>query len=172
METNKELRSLIILSIFDHMNIPLDKDLLTVIVTENNWMTLIDLVPTLTFLKKSDLIIKSNQKSNKEYFVLSSKGKECLETMEKMIPLPLRNSISQKINEQRLYYRLREEYFADYKKALDGTYNVRLVINGTSEPLLDITINVPTRTKAKWIYETWPAKAPAVSETLFDLLTD
>ncbi len=172
METNNDFKNkLIILMVFDCMNVSLTKETLIDIVTENEWIDLIYIDSLFLALLKAGLIIKK-PKDKKNSYILSADGRQCLISWQEVLPAAQRNEIKQKIDKDRLNYRLKGDYFADYNKASDGTYNVQLVIRGASEPILDIRLNVSSRNKAKWIYETWPTKAFNIHETIFDLLND
>lgn len=162
---------LIILIIFDTINIPLEQSTLLEIVHENGWVSMVDFNEAFFSLKSSGLIIASPRaKTKTERYAITEDGRNCLALWNTSLPLTLREEIIETINKNIIDYRKSQEFVSDYQKNTDGSYSVMLYIKGVSEDILELKINVKNREKAKWINENWKDRAPKIFEILQDEL--
>ena len=161
---------LIILTIFDAINIPLEQSNLLEIVHENGWISLVDFADAFNSLKSTGLIAGIKSKARSERYTITQDGRNCLVSWNTSLPLTQREQIMSVIDKNIIDYRKSQEFVSNYQRNLDGTYSVLLFIKGTTEDVLEIKINVKNREKAKWINETWKDKAPKIFELLQDEL--
>lgn len=164
--TNK----LIILTIFDAINIPLEQSNLLEIVHENGWISLVDFTEAFNSLKSSGLIAGLKTKTKTEKYTITEDGRNCLAAWNTSLPLTQREQIMDVIDKNIIDYRKSQEFVSNYQRNIDGTYTVLLFIKGVSEDILEIKINVKNREKAKWIHENWKDRAPKIFEILQDEL--
>ena len=165
---------LLLLFVFDKMEIPLSEDtIIDLCCTSNNWISYIDCKQALSQLIEASFIFRINNNSaTKPLYTITPEGRVCLAHFFVRIPSSLREIVSEKIKISRMSYRRKQEYFSDYHKNADGTYDVALKILEPTQAILEININVPNRATAKWIYQKWEEKATQVYSSIYDLLVE
>jgi len=163
---------LILLFVFDKMEIPVtEKTLLDLCCVDNAWlnyMTCKDLVPQL--IEAGFVFISNNAAGS--LMNITTDGRECLNHFFTRLPSTLREEIFTYIKANRIVYRRKQEYFSDYYKNPDGTYTVCLKIIGVAQPVMELKLVVPDRTKAKWIYKNWEENAPNIYGLLYSNLVE
>lgn len=189
--TNMDI-CLIILFVMDKMEVPLTKDtLLQLCSQDNDWLNYMDCASAMQHLLNESLIVETEASLNrKETYLITTDGRECLTIFYNRIPFSLRNEIIDFIKKNRLDYRKIQEYFSDYQKNPDGTYTVTLRVQSlpqvkTPEPrtkvdkkmlseqtIMDIKLNVENKETADKIYKSWINKGASVYEALHDILID
>lgn len=155
---------LILLFIFDKMDIPMQESIVVDMAAENEWLTYMECKENFCELLKTNFIANVAAKSNIPRYAITSDGRECLLHFYTEIPESLRDKIKENVKDNRLKYRKKQDYFSDYFKNNDGTYTVVLKIESTTNPLMELRLNIQSRNTAKWIFRTWQDKAPLVYE--------
>jgi len=141
------LNKLIILFVFDKMEVPLSENtILDMCCSSNNWIAYM--------------------------YAITPDGRVCLANFFVKIPASTREEISVFIKQNRLKYRRKQECVADYYMNKDGTYTVYLKIIEPVQPLLELKFVVPNRQTAKNIYKKWEEKAANVYSLIYDNLVD
>ena len=164
---------LILLFVLDKLDIPVKEELaIEMCSADNNWIPYMECRSAFHGLIDADFIIESGKQSNQPFYSLTADGRACLLHFHKTIPKSLRGDITAYIKENRLNYRKKQEYVADYFKNPDGTYTVILKILTPSQTLMELKLNVETRHLGKFIYNGWENKAPQIYETLHEMLSD
>ncbi len=165
---------LLLLFVFDKMEIPLSENtLIDLCCQTNNWITYMDCKQALLQLIDASFIYRINNNPSAEpLYTITPEGRVCLAHFFVRIPSSLREVISEFIKSHRMSYRRRQEYFSDYHKNADGTYDVSLKILEPSQAVLEINLNVPNRNTAKWIYQKWEEKATQVYSAIYDILVE
>ncbi len=165
---------LLILFVFDKMEMPLAEDSIAdLCCNSNTWLNYMDFKLALQQLIEANFVysINSNQSST-PLFTITPEGRVCLAHFFTRIPSSLREIISDCVKVNRLNYRRKQEYFSDYRKKADGTYDVILKIIEPTQPALEIKINVPNRNVAKYVYSKWEDKAANAFQMIYSFLTD
>lgn len=164
---------LIVLYVLDKMELPLAEDsLLSICSSANDWMPYINCKHVLELLSEVGLIHKNVLQ--KVIYTITPEGRACLANFYTKIPISRRDEITEFVRQQRLSYKKKQELFRDYFKNQDGTYtvHVRICEMGATSPMLDLSINVDSRSSAKYVYNTWEEKAAKIYELLYDNLFD
>ena len=157
----------------DKLDIPVREGLITEMCAyENGWITQLECRPAFLSLADADFIIESGKNGKHTFYSLTADGRLCLSHFHKRIPKSTRDEICEYIKANRLKFRKKQEFPADYYKNADGTYTVFLKILSPSATLLELKLNVQTRHGAKSIYNNWETKAPQVFELLHDSLNE
>lgn len=169
---DSSLNKLILLFVFDKMEVPLSENtLLDMCCSSNNWIAYMDCQPILNQLIEHGFIYDISS-SGEPMYTITTDGRVCLANFFVKIPASVREEISLFIKANRLKYRRRQECVADYYMNKDGTYTVYLKIIEPVQPLLELKFVVPNRQAAKDIYKKWEEKAANVYSIIYDNLVD
>ena len=176
MQSDHTVYKLILLFVFDKMEVPLSENtILDMCTGSNNWIPYMDCKLVIKqLLDESNFIyhINANTAGAEPLYTITPEGRVCLAHFFIRIPSTLREEISEYVKQNRMNYRRKQEYFADYHKNADGSYTVILRIIDSVQPVFEVKLNVPSRPTAKWIYKKWEEKAAQVYSTLYDMLVD
>lgn len=165
------LNKLILLFIFDKMEIPLSEETIIDMCTVNDWLSQMDCKPTILQLLDSSFIYEEPS-GGKPLYSITPDGRVCLADFFVNIPTSIREQISRFVKANRNRYKKRQEYIADYYRNKDGSYTVYLKILEAQGTQLELKLNVPTRQSAKNIFEKWQDKAENIFVTIYENLVD
>ncbi len=170
---NNFINKLILLFVFDKMEIPLSSATIEeVCCQENDWISYMDCKLTLSSLIDDQFIYEISSGGAQPFYSITPKGRVCLADFYVNIPKSLRENIVLFVRANRLKYRRKQEYIADYYMNKDGTYTVFLKIIEIAGTQLELKIIVPTRQIAKNIYKKWPDKAEVLFSSIYENLVD
>ncbi|MBQ7578989.1 MAG: DUF4364 family protein [Clostridia bacterium] len=170
---NSKLSKLVLLFVFDKMEIPLTEEtILDMCSSQNAWISYMLCKEDMAELLESGFIIISSNKSGEKYYSITTEGRMCLNYFFVNIPSSLREEISNYIKANRLSFRRKQEYFRDYSRNDDGSYTVLLKILDPAGSKLELKLNVANRASAQDIYKKWENKASEVYGALYDILID
>ena len=166
------LNKLILLFVFDKMEVPLSENtILDMCTSSNSWMSYMDCKPILSQLKDCGFIYVINSSGDPLYSITSD-GRLCLANYFVKIPTSTREEIAAFIKKNRNRYRRKQDCFADYFMNKDGTYTVNLKIVEPAQPLLEMKFVGPSRQSAKNIYRSWEDKAADFYALIYENLVD
>ena len=166
------LNKLILLFVFDKMEVPLSLNTIEDMCTQSNdWINYMDCRNTLSQLLENNFIYELSSGGTTLYSITPN-GRVCLADFFVRIPASTRESISSFVKQNRNRYRKKQEYVADYYMNKDGTYTVYLKILEPVGPQLELKIVVPSRQIAKNIYKKWEDKAENVYSAIYDNIVD
>ena len=155
---------LIMLFVFDKMEVPLSEDTITdMCCISNTWIPQMECRPILMQLLDTALIYNISAPHSEPLYTITPEGRVCLAHFFVRIPASMRENISDFIRQNRLKYRKKQEYINDYYKNADGSYTVVLKIIDPAQPVLEIKMTVPSRHAAKWQLSEQAEPAPAKS---------
>lgn len=163
---------LLVLFLLDKLEIAISEQLLLEICSiENVWMPYFCCNQVLDELKEANFIKYSNTTdSESDLLSLTSKGRQCLSAFFTDIPLSQRDDVTEFVKNNRIDYRKKQEFMADYKHNEDGTYTVHLKIMEIANPMLDLKMTVETKVLATDIITKWNKVAAEAYRGLCDLL--
>lgn len=168
------LNKLILLFVFDKMEIPMTEPILSEMCSSNShsfWLNYLDCKLTLQQLEESGLVYKSANVKEPIYSITPD-GRFCLAEFFANVPTSTREDITKFVKANRTKYRKKQEYVADYFMNNDGTYTVHLEIVEQIGSQLDLKIVVPSRQVANSIYKKWQEKAENVYALIYESLVD
>lgn len=169
---NTTISKLVLLYVFDNMEIPLtDATITEICCSQNNWISYITCKDIMADLLETGFILETTGSTDK-YYSITADGRSCLSYFFSKIPTSLREEILAYIKENRLHFRRRQEYFRDYYKNADGTYTVLMKIVEPLGTKLELKLNVANRGVAKQIYKKWEEKASEVYASLYNILIE
>jgi hypothetical protein len=165
---------ILLLFVFEKMEIPLSENTLTEIITANpDWLSYMDYRIALAGIQESKLVV-TKIVSGEMLYQLTEDGRKCLSLFFAKIPASIREQIISYTRENKLRMKHNQEYRFNYYKNKDGTYTAVLTIKDNVSPteLMDIKITVPTRMDALRASKQWKDKAPEVFETIWEMLVE
>ena len=166
------VNKLILLFVFDKMEVPLSENtVLDMCCSSNTWISYMDCKPLLGNLLDHSFIYNVSSQGEPLYGITPD-GRVCLADFYVNIPKSLREDIVGFVRSNRVKYRKKQEYIADYYMNKDGTYTVFLKIIELAGAQLELKLTVPTRQIAKNIYKKWPDKAEVLFANIYDTLVD
>ena len=169
---DSSLNKLIILFVFDKMEVPLSENtILDMCCSSNNWLAYMDCQPILNQLIESGWVYNIGG-ANEPLYTITTDGRICLANFFVKIPASTREEISIFIKNNKARYRRIQECVADYYMNKDGTYTVFLKIIEPAQPILELKLVVPDRQTAKDIYKKWEDKATDTYRTIYENLVD
>jgi predicted transcriptional regulator len=161
---------LLILFVLEKLEMPIsEENLLQICCIDNLWIPYMFCQQIIFELTRSGFITKVNGTS---LIALTNDGRTCLLHFYNDIAASVREDVAEFIKYQRISYRKKQEFVADYHKNEDESYTVILKILEVSKPLVDLKFTVDTRNQAQQIFNDWKKKAPEVYRALFDILVE
>ena len=156
------LYKLIILYMLDKVDFPLTNSQISEFV-------LVKLQQALSELADSGLILKEST-HNRTLFHLTEDGKGTIHLFQDKISKPIQDDIDHFL--QTKQYDLKNEVSvkADYMKNAGEEYSVRCQVFENHEPLIDLTLSVPTEKEASAIALNWQKKNQVVYAWLMSQL--
>ena len=166
------ISKLILLYVFDRMEIPVTYDTLNdMCCSQNSWLSYMTLTQILPELIHARFIV-SMPSSNSEYFKITQEGRDCLNFFYTKIPSSTRKNIDAYVKKNRQVFKRKQEYFRDYKKNKDGTYTLNLKIIDPFGSKLELELNVANRAEAITAFKRWNDSASDVYASIYQILID
>ena len=170
---NTTVSKLVLLYVFEKMEIPLTETTITdICCNRNSWLSYLTCKEVLLDLIDNGFIIVSTNNSGEQYYTLTTDGKSCIGYFFMKIPASMRDEIICFSRDNRQMFRRKQEYFSDYYKNNDGSYTVFLKIADPLGTRMELKLNVANRGVAKVIYNKWEEKASQAYGALYDILID
>jgi predicted transcriptional regulator len=172
LQKNNDLaeNKLLILYFVGVLDIPLTNSQITQYFLENNLMNYFDLQQYLSELVSADFLNCMEARS-KHFYSITSKGSETLDFFKRRISFSLREAISIFAEENRSRLKKESQISAEYTRLSDESYEVACRVMEQDLILLELKINVPTKSQAKIISANWKSKAPEIYKTIMKYLS-
>ena len=167
-------RKIILLFVFEKMEIPLSENTLSEIIMANpDLMTYMDYRDALSKIVDVKFVVAKNVSGDLMY-QLTKDGRDCLAHFWQKIPASVREMIIKYTDENKLRMKRSQEYRIDYFKNSDGTHTAVFMIKDFTEPgsVVEIKLRVPSRTDAIRAASRWKDKAPEVYEFIYNNLVE
>lgn len=163
------LYKLIILYMLDKVDFPLTTSQISEFILDKGYTNYFKLQQALAELADAELIRVENT-HNRTLYHLSEDGKQSIEFFANKISQDIQNDINSYLLEKQ--YELRNEVAvkADYYRNTAGELSVRCQVLEGQEPLIDLTLSVPTENEAKAIVSSWHKKNQEVYAWLMSQL--
>jgi hypothetical protein len=167
-------RKILLLFIFEKMEIPLAESTLSEIIMANpNWMAYMDYRDALAKIQEVKFVTVKTVAGDLMY-QLSQDGRMCLSHFFTKIPASIREEIIAYAHENKMRMKRNQEYTFDYFKNADSTHTAVLKIKDTASPesIVEIKLRVSTRADALRATARWKDKAPEVFESIWAPLVE
>ena len=166
------INKLILLFVFDKMEIPLsERTLIDMCTSSNDWMNYMDCIVLIHKLLSDGFICEIPNKYDTLY-TITPEGSESLANFCILILLSLREEISRFVKQNSAKFRTRQDCKSDYSLNNDGTYTVLLRILAPMQPMLELKFVVPDRKTAHNICKKWEDKAAELYSAVYETLID
>lgn len=173
ISSNTTVSKLVLLYVFDKMEMPLTEATITdMCCNRNAWISYLTCKEVLLDLVENGFIVVSTNNSGEQYYTITTDGRSCLSYFFMKIPASIRDEINIFIKDNRQTFRRKQEYFSDYYKNADGSYTVLMRIVEPLGTKLELKLNVANRGIAKVIYNKWEERASQVYASIYDILID
>lgn len=173
ISNNTTTSKLVLLYVFDKMEIPLTETTITdMCCNRNSWISYLTCKEVLADLVENNFIVMNTSSNSDQYYTITTDGRSCLSYFFMKIPASLRDEINTFIRDNRQVFRRKQEFFSDYYKNTDGTYTVLMRIVDPLGVKMELKLNVANRGIAKIVYNKWEEKASQVYGSLYDILID
>ena len=160
---------LIILYALDQFKVPVNKEQISQIVLENVQISYFDLQFLINSLLDDDFLYKMND--NKiDYFSISEKGRETLSLFSDRIPTYIKEILDIFIRQNKDKVLRQVKNLASYKLSGDGEFEVTLNLMENDVSLISISLNVPSKTQAKYICSNWQSKGQNIYTDIINTL--
>ena len=169
--SNETTGKLILLYVLDKMECDLTEDtIIDMCYYQTKWVSYFTCKIALSELSRSGYIqeVKSIQKD--KYYKITTEGRSCLSYFFNEIPTSLKEEIAEFIQENKLAFKRKQEYFSDLIKNKDGSYTVILKIVEPTSTDLEIKLNASSQQMAKDIQRNWQENASKVYASIYDTL--
>lgn len=160
---------IIVLYMLSRVEFPLTNTQITNFILEKDYTDYFTVQQAISDLLSSGLITAESTHSNTRYRITED-GDDTLQLFIDKISPEIRADISAYFTEH--HYDLRQEasVYADYYKASGSGYSAHCVIKNLEQPVLDLTITVPTKEQARSICSNWENEHTEVYAVLMDHL--
>lgn len=173
ISNNSTVSKLLLLYVFDKIDMPMTEDTITEICCfRNNWLSFITCKEIISELVDTNFIIATTKPNTKTLYSITADGRSCLNYFFMKIPISTREEIVAYIRKNRMDFKRKQEYIADYFQNIDGTYTVLMRIVDTTGIKFELKMIVDNRATARTMYKNWEEKAGSVYALIFDTLTE
>lgn len=171
---NTNLSKLILLYIFDKMEMSLTESTITDLCSRNNWIGYMTCKDSLFSLVETGFLVESSKYTSEKdhYYTITTNGIACISYFFMQIPTSLREEISNFIKENYVQLKKSQEYFEDHYRNEDGTYTVILKILDQNNSVLELKLNVANKAVAKSAISKWKNAASSIYRNIYDTLID
>lgn len=151
------LYKLIILYMLDKVDFPLTNSQISEFILDKGYTSYFKLQQALSELAEAELL-REEVTHNRTLYHLTEDGAQSIQFFKNKISKPIQEDIDTFLREKQ--YDLKNEVAvkADYYRNTAGEYSVRCQVLENQEPLIDLTLSVPSESEAKSIVSNWQKK--------------
>ena len=151
------LYKLIVLYMLSKVDFPLTNAQISEFILDKGYTTFFKLQQALSELKDAELI-REETAHNRTLYHLTDDGEESIFYFKNKISKPIQDDIDQFLKEKKYDLKNETAVKADYYKNTAGEFSVRCQVTEQQEPLIDLTLSVPTEAEAEKIAANWQKK--------------
>ena len=147
----------IVLYMLSKVDFPLTNAQISEFILDKGYTTFFKLQQALSELKDAELI-REETVHNRTLYHLTDDGEESIFYFKNKISKPIQDDIDQFLKEKKYDLKNETAVKADYYKNTAGEFSVRCQVTEQQEPLIDLTLSVPTEAEAEKIAANWQKK--------------
>lgn len=159
------LYKLIILYMLDRVDFPLTNAQLSQFIIDRGYTNFFNLQESLHQLI-DDGFISSTMIRNTSHYQSTPEGREALAFFENKLSEGIKQDILTFFDEEKINMKNEMELQADYYPTSRGEYTVVCTINDRSDTVLELKMNVPSKSQAIAICDAWPEKSTSTYQYL------
>lgn len=106
------------------------------------------------------------------YYSLTDAGRDSLEALKYDLGPDIRRDIDEYLRKNRLSFREAVSTRADYYRTTSGDFAAHCQVLEHSQPLMELTVTVPTKQQAEIITKQWKKKSSDIYAFVFRTLSD
>lgn len=155
------LYKLIVLFLLDKVDFPLTNAQISNIILEKEYTNYFNIQQSISELVEAEFVIVETVGHSSLYQITSS-GRETLSFFEHMVSPAIQADILDYLEKNE--YSLRDEVstLSEYYEAKKGEYTTRLRVLEKGDPIIDLSISVPTQEDAERICNNWRSQSQKV----------
>lgn len=157
MAEAQTLYKLIILSMLDRVDFPLTNAQISDFILNKEYTNYFTLQQVLAELVETDLA-EVHTIRNSSYYHMTEKGRDTLKYFGDMVSPAIREDMDIYFREHAIALRDETAVRAEYYQNPAGEFSVRLRVLEKEDPLIDLTLTVPTEAQADSICSHWKEK--------------
>lgn len=151
------LYKLIVLYMLDKVDFPLTTSQISEFILDKGYTSYFKLQQALSELSDSDLV-REEVTHNRTLYHLTEDGAQTIHFFYNKISKSIQKDIDHFLAEKKYELKNETSIKADYYKNTAGELSVRCQVMEDSEPLIELTLSVPTESEAKAIINNWNKK--------------
>lgn len=177
---DETLNKLLLLFVFDRMEIPLtENSIIDICTSRNDWLKYMECKEALMQLVDVNFISKltpigavTEIDTRDERYTITPEGRNCIANFVTRIKPHIREEITEYAKQNRMVFKRSQEYVSEYFKNADGTHTVVFKIKEplVAQPLFEIKLKTTTRNAAVLAGKKWNEKAPQIYEYIYENL--
>ncbi|MCH4191920.1 MAG: DUF4364 family protein [Butyrivibrio sp.] len=166
------LYKMIVLYMLNRSDVTLSKSQIYDFILENEYTTFLTLQEVFGEMRDQKLVVEKISR-NRTYLELTDEGREALRFFITEINPAIIEQVDDFLKKNRIRLRNESSILADYAKRTSGEYVAHLVAKEHDEPIIDLSLAVPTEEMAAFVCDRWQKESQTIYQYLVDrLLTD
>lgn len=151
------LYKLIILYMLNKVDFPLTNSQISEFILDKGYTTYFKLQQALSELSEAELI-REETSHNRTLYHLTEDGAESIHYFKNKISAPIQEDIDNFLREKQYDLKNEVSVKADYYRNTAREYSVRCQVLENQEPLIELTLSVPSESEADAIVNNWQKK--------------
>jgi len=157
---------LVILFLFQTLDIKLNELQLVRILPENDWANYFDIKESLSELSKTGMLLKQ-ESPNGIFYQITDAGQESINLFYKDIRHSIREDIKQYASKNRDNLARESDLFSDYIKLSDDEFRVILKILDNTLTIFEIQLMAYTKEQAETMIKNWQSAASVIYKSAY-----
>lgn len=155
------LYKLIILYMLNKVDFPMTNAQISEFILNKGYTTYFKLQQALSELAEAELLQEENT-YNRTLYHLTKDGAQSIQYFKSKISPSIRKDIDNFMREKQYEMKNEVSVKSDYHRNTAGEYSVHCQVMENQEPLIELTLSVPTESEAESISNNWQKKNQAV----------
>lgn len=151
------LYKLIVLYMLDKVDFPLTNSQISEFILDKGYTTYFKLQQALAELKEAELV-REEMTHNRTLFHITEDGAQTIDFFRNKISKPIQSDIDAFFDEKKYDLKNETSVKTDVYRNTAGEFSVRCQVLENQEPLIDLTLSVPTASEADAIAANWQKK--------------
>jgi DNA-binding PadR family transcriptional regulator len=155
------LYKLIILFLLNKVDFPLTNSQISNFILEKGYTNYFNIQQSISELMEAEFINMESIGHN-SYYKINDEGRETLSFFDNMISSAIREEIIDYLKENQYSLRNETSILAEYFDVKKGDFMARLRVLEKGEPIIDLSISVPTENEASKLCNNWKTESQKI----------